>query len=87
MVADALVRVALAGTTFVFLEIGFAEVVPVADAGVKSEVLSQLEFSKLDRLARRSFTNTKLNQTANAIKETQIKISIKGMELVADDSV
>jgi hypothetical protein len=31
--------------------------------------------------------NTKLNQMANAIKETQLKISIEEMELVADDSV
>jgi hypothetical protein len=52
-----------------------------------NEVLSQLEFSNLDRFARRSFTNTILNQTAKAIKDTQIKISIEGRKLVGDDSV
>ena len=43
MVSDALVRIALTGTTFVFFEIGFAEAVAVADAGVESEVLGKLE--------------------------------------------
>jgi hypothetical protein len=52
-----------------------------------TEVLSQLEFSNLARLARRSLMNTKLNQMAKAIKETQIKISIDERELIADDSV